>query len=61
MSIILKMNTHAKWMIDGAAATTALAHFWGLWAGHVAAIASTAALLWICVQAFFFVKDRFFK
>jgi hypothetical protein len=55
------MNTHVKWSIDGAATTTALAHFWGLWSGHVAAVASTAAFIWILIQAYFFFKDRYFN
>lgn len=49
-----------KYGTDGAAFTAAFAHWWGAWSGHVAAIASTAALIWIGIQVFFFFKDRLF-
>jgi hypothetical protein len=53
--------TPVKYGTDGAAFTAAFAHWWGAWSGQVASIASTLAVIWICIQMYFFVKDRWFK
>lgn len=50
-----------KWSLDSVAIGTAFTHWWGIWEGHVAAVASTAALIWIAIQAFYYLKDRWTK
>lgn len=55
------LPSQVKYSTDGAAATIAFGHWWGIWSGHVAAIASTAALVWIIIQAYYFLKDKWFK